>query len=268
MNMAILNSNKIITLYHGSTHLFNEIDVSKGKPFKDFGKGFYTTQNKDHAINLALRNKRIEEVRLMQKEQKRNINVNAYLYTYELDKRKTIGLSIKEFVKADKKWILFVLANYKSIDKTHVYDIVVGPTADDDTRLSLRAYFSGAYGEIESNKAINVLIDNIKPDNLPKQAYFGTSKGTSLLIQKGDAMLISTKESIQFAIDTLTTEVVQKYSLDNNITGTEALRFFMKTDTFKLLINPESYLYLESLEYVLDMLDAEMHGDTKRWLEA
>jgi len=76
-----------------------------------------------------------------------------------------------------------------------------------------------------------------------------------------------TKASIQFAIDTLTAEVAQKYASDHNITGTEALRFFMKTDTFKLLINPESYLYLESLEYVLDMLNAEIHHDTAHWLE-
>ena len=76
-----------------------------------------------------------------------------------------------------------------------------------------------------------------------------------------------TKESIQFAIDTLTTEVTQKYASDNEISGTEALRFFMKTDTYKLLANAESFLYLESIEYVLDMLDAEIHHVMVRWLE-
>ena len=76
-----------------------------------------------------------------------------------------------------------------------------------------------------------------------------------------------TEKSIWFAIDTLTAETAQKYAFDNEITGTEALRFFMKTDTFKLLVNPESYLYLESAEYVLDMLDAEINHDTARWLE-
>ena len=76
-----------------------------------------------------------------------------------------------------------------------------------------------------------------------------------------------TKESVQFAIDTLSAEVAQKNAADNGISGTEALRFFMKTDTFKLLVNPESYLYLESVEYVLDMLDAEINHDMARWLE-
>ena len=77
----------------------------------------------------------------------------------------------------------------------------------------------------------------------------------------------STRESIQFAIDTLTAEVTQKYALANNISGTEALRFFIRTDTYELLANSESFLYLESVEYILDMLDAEMRGDINRWLE-
>ena len=76
-----------------------------------------------------------------------------------------------------------------------------------------------------------------------------------------------TRESIQFAIDTLTAEVAHKYSIDNNVTGTEALRFFMRTDTYELLANSKSFLYLESVEYVLDMIEAEMRGDIKRWLE-
>jgi hypothetical protein len=76
-----------------------------------------------------------------------------------------------------------------------------------------------------------------------------------------------TQENIQFAIDTLTTEVAQKYALDNKITGTEAVRFFLKTETCKLLANAESFLYLENVEYVLDMLDAELCGDMGRWLE-
>jgi hypothetical protein len=180
---------KILTLYHGSISLFDKIEVSKGKPFKDFGKGFYTTQNKNHAINLAMRNKKIEEMR--RKQQKSSANVTAYLYEYKLDTEKMIGLSIKEFKTADKEWILFVIANRKSNDKTHSYDIVLGPTADDDTRLSLRIYFSGGYGKIESDKAINALIDNIEPNNLPPQIYFGISnKGTSLLIPKRKVITI------------------------------------------------------------------------------
>jgi hypothetical protein len=49
-----------IVVYHGSTSLIETIDVSKGKPYKDFGRGFYVTQDYTHAKNLAARNKRLE----------------------------------------------------------------------------------------------------------------------------------------------------------------------------------------------------------------
>ena len=59
------------TLYHGTTHDFTEIDVMKGKPFKDFGQGFYLTEIYEHARNIAVRNRRTEE------------SANAILFRYE-----------------------------------------------------------------------------------------------------------------------------------------------------------------------------------------
>ena len=53
-----------IVLYHGTTYDFTEIDVRRGKPFKDFGQGFYATQNRESAVNMALRNRDIEVRRL------------------------------------------------------------------------------------------------------------------------------------------------------------------------------------------------------------
>ena len=48
-------SKTTITLYHGTTFDYDEIDVRRGKPFKDFGQGFYATQSRESAINIALR---------------------------------------------------------------------------------------------------------------------------------------------------------------------------------------------------------------------
>jgi len=57
-------STEVLTVYHGTTSLIDVIDVSKGKPNKDFGRGFYVTQDLNHAMSLALRNKAIEKERL------------------------------------------------------------------------------------------------------------------------------------------------------------------------------------------------------------
>lgn len=50
-------------LFHGTTYDINKIDVTQGKGYKDFGKGFYATAIKSHAENIARRNKRIFEAR-------------------------------------------------------------------------------------------------------------------------------------------------------------------------------------------------------------
>lgn len=42
-------------LYHGSNTKINEIDLSKCKPYKDFGKGFYCTTIKKQAQFMAER---------------------------------------------------------------------------------------------------------------------------------------------------------------------------------------------------------------------
>ena len=76
-----------------------------------------------------------------------------------------------------------------------------------------------------------------------------------------------TKKSIQFCIDTVAARVAQKIAEERKMSHTEALRFFIASKTYNLLIEPKSYLFLESAEYTLDMLDAEIKGDKARWLE-
>jgi len=72
---------------------------------------------------------------------------------------------------------------------------------------------------------------------------------------------------VEVCIDSITAQVADAYAAEQNIPVTDALRLFMTTKTYALLIKPESYLYLESAPYVEDMLDAELSGDWERWME-
>jgi hypothetical protein len=78
----------------------------------------------------------------------------------------------------------------------------------------------------------------------------------------------TTEQTVQFCIDTLAAEVAVKYAEKQNVSATEALRSIMATKTYDLLLDEKSFLYLESAEYVLDMLNAESAGDWDRWQEA
>ena len=40
-------------LYHGSNMVIEQIDLSKCKPYKDFGQGFYLTEIKEQAEQMA-----------------------------------------------------------------------------------------------------------------------------------------------------------------------------------------------------------------------
>ena len=171
----------IITLYHGTTYDFDKIDVTKGKGNKDFGRGFYTSRDISHAERLAVRNKFIEEERFAL----RGINkgVTPLLYAYEFDLDNMATLNAKEFAAADREWMRFIVLNRESKSKVqeHEYDIVIGPTANDNTRAAIQTVVPLTKGQIMSDRAIDALIALIEPNNLPGQFFFGTKRAADLL---------------------------------------------------------------------------------------
>ena len=54
----------IITLYHGSSYDFDSIDLQHGRSYKDFGQGFYTSANINHAKSMAERNAEMRKSKL------------------------------------------------------------------------------------------------------------------------------------------------------------------------------------------------------------
>lgn len=180
-------NNTIVTLYHGTTHNFAEIDVRRGKPFKDFGQGFYLTAIREHAVSLARRNCRIEESRLAASGDNRRLSV--YLYLYEFGLREMDKLNTKRFDAADRDWLKFIIANRTNRTRQHEYDVVIGPTANDDTRTSIRVVTNAANGAILSDNALDLLLTLLEPNNLPTQYFFGTDKAAKFLDFKGRVVL-------------------------------------------------------------------------------
>ena len=72
---------------------------------------------------------------------------------------------------------------------------------------------------------------------------------------------------IQLCIDSLTADVADMLAQESGIEITAALQIFLKTKTYTLLFDEHSLLYLESAEYIFDMLQAEKRGDWERWRE-
>ena len=152
-------------LYHGTNADIESIDLTKGLRFKDFGKGFYLTPNRETACRMAQKRARL-------------FGGTATLITYELDDSALQSdLKVRVFPeKASVEWLLFVDANRdrKSQQPVHDYDIVVGPIADDGVVLQLTNYREGIYSPEE---AARLLQDRY----LDQQYYFGTERALNFL---------------------------------------------------------------------------------------
>ena len=73
------------------------------------------------------------------------------------------------------------------------------------------------------------------------------------------------KSKFHLYIDALTVDVADMLARKPSITITAALQEFMKTKTYVLLFDEHSLLYLESAEYIFDMLQAEQRCDWEYW---
>jgi hypothetical protein len=151
-------------LYHGTNQDIVSIDLEMGLRYKDFGKGFYLTPEKDTAIRMAQKKARL-------------FGGSATLITYEWEENSLNLLKVKVFpAKASVDWFLFVDANRdrEKDQPVHDYDIVIGPIADDGVVLQLTNYREGVYSPEE---AARLLQDKY----LDQQYYFGTDAALQFL---------------------------------------------------------------------------------------
>jgi len=119
-------------LYHGSYCRITEIDLSKSKNYKDFGKGFYLTPDFSRAVTMANRSVVLN--------QSGTPEVNPFIFNKSACPQ---YLRIKEFKTNNWEWAKFVMMNRdKAIEPpyVHEYDIVIGPVADSSVDPVIDAY--------------------------------------------------------------------------------------------------------------------------------
>ena len=167
------------TLYHGTVSEIQKVDVKLGRERKDFGKGFYMAVSKSQAIGMMHKKYR-ETVRRSRGKQDSAFSENLYEIT--LNKDYIPILKIKVFYTADLEWLDFVLMCREKGGVPHDYDMVIGPTADDDTAFCLKAYWDGLYGKVGSDAAKRILLNNLETENLGIQYFIGKQEVADRLI--------------------------------------------------------------------------------------
>jgi hypothetical protein len=81
------------------------------------------------------------------------------------------NLSILKFESANIAWLDFVLANRMGT-QAEQYDIVIGPTANDNTILTIDQYMQGIFNHLENPK--ETVIQFFQPQKLDTQYLFAT----------------------------------------------------------------------------------------------
>lgn len=151
-------------LYHGTNVDFDVIDLTKSNKYKDFGQGFYLTDIRSQAEELAAKKSRL-------------FGGYPVIQEYEFDESLLSGAELKvlKFGKPSTEWAEFIFKNRnRDHNFTHDYDIVIGPIANDGV-----AYLLGRYEE--GTLTIEELSDKLDFKKLNSQYFFGTNKSLKYL---------------------------------------------------------------------------------------
>ncbi len=164
-------------LYHGSNVEIDVVDLSRCMPYKDFGRGFYTTVLEDQAWRMAERRARLE-------------GGTPVVTVYEVPDDLTEKQDLSCRIFADKptvEWAVFVKNNrdrrFEDIaspecNTDNKYDLVVGPVANDTVGLLIRQFSRGTIDAEYLRKEFDF-------GTLTNQYTFHTEKAISYLKKVG-----------------------------------------------------------------------------------
>ena len=150
-------------LYHGSNMVIDKIDLEMSKPNKDFGNGFYLSENESQAMEMANFKSAL-------------LGGEPIVTKFEFNElmMQSSDLRIKIFTDYSEEWADFVFANREGND-VELYDIVYGPIANDKVGLQIRKLKDGSIDKAEFLNRLKYM------KGITYQYYFGTEKSIQYL---------------------------------------------------------------------------------------
>ena len=151
-------------LYHGTNVDFESIKLEKSHKYKDFGHGFYLTDIRFQAEQLAAKKTKLFGGYPIIQE-----------YEFNEDALQSGKLKVLRFNNPCKEWAEFIFNNRnRDLNFSHDYDVVIGPIANDGV-----AYLLGRYEE--GTLTIYELSRELTYKELNRQFFFGTEKSLKYL---------------------------------------------------------------------------------------
>ena len=223
-------------VFHGSDVRIEKIDLTKSEFFKDFGRGFYVTNIREHAYLRAI------DVVKRRNSDKPIITEFNYADTYPV----TIGMNIKKFETVSKEWVEFIMLNRnRNISHpAHTFDIVEGPIANDKMVIQIRLYEQGKI-------SIEQLVEKLTYREPTHQICFCTLASLYAL------ELVDDKE-FRFIIDDITGVILEAMVADLKTTESAVMKTFYSSETYKKLSDANTLFWKKPWQDVYKILKEEL----------
>ena len=221
-------------VYHGSYTHVDTIDLSKCKPLKDFGKGFYVTKIRHHADSWA---------NVIGEKNSAEGVVTEFEYI-ESSFIENI-CKIKRFNGYDEEWLDFIVMNRdrKSPEPAHDYDIVEGPVANDKVQNTLRFYLKG---KITKEKFLEMLSFHEETH----QICFCTLNSLQAIERIDDTP--------NMEVVMLSEQILERLISEKNMDEKRAADIFYTSNTFVQLSDKTNGLYRKNWQEVYEILQKEL----------
>jgi hypothetical protein len=175
-------------LYHGNYAAIDAIDLAKCAPNKDFGRGFYLTENYEQAKNFI-------HTSLLKSQTSSAKNGGAlkqnygFVNVYQYDENSQIP--VFDLAEANDVWLWFIAYNRREELSDYLRsklpkelltaEIISGKIANDKTNPVLTAFLTGVFGEIYSDATINTAVTALLPNRLQDQVCFKSQRAIACL---------------------------------------------------------------------------------------
>lgn len=154
-------------LYHGSNVIVDQPKLIRQNRYLDFGFGFYTTTNREQAVNFA---QKVTDRRKMGEATLNIYSVNEAVAFQEC--------KVLQFDSPDEAWLDFVAANRQETYQGEKYDLIYGAVANDDVYRTIALYMTGVLDKEQT-------LSSLKIRKLFNQLVFATEKSLQYLKFEG-----------------------------------------------------------------------------------
>ena len=158
-------------LYHGSNVIVDQPKLIRQNRYLDFGFGFYTTTNREQAVNFA---QKVTDRRKMGEATLNIYSVNEAVAFQEC--------KVLQFDSPDEAWLDFVAANRQGTYQGEKYDLIYGAVANDDVYRTIALYMTGVLDKEQT-------LSSLKIRKLFNQLVFATEKSLQYLKFEGSELV-------------------------------------------------------------------------------